>query len=233
MVGQIAEIRRFPVKSTAGESLPGAAVDERGLHFDRRWAVYTADGGIASGKTTRRFRKVTGLMRWRSAVDVPSGLAYLWDCDDRRYRVGDPLADKALTEAFERPLVLRAESTIKHHDESGVHIVTTSSVRRVEQLVDTTFDPHRTRANLLVETDGIGFIEDGWSGAILSIGPTVVLRLGVAMPRCVMIDQPRTGASLSASVLKSLGREHSNTLGLKAEVVCRGTISVGDTVRLG
>ncbi|PXX56539.1 hypothetical protein DFR70_11991 [Nocardia tenerifensis] len=233
VVGRIAEIRRFPVKSTAGESLSVAEIDGRGLQFDRRWAAYTADGGIASGKTTRRFRRVTGLLRWRSAVDVPSGLAYLWDCDDRQYEVGDPLADKALTEAFNQPLAVRTESAVEHHDESGVHIVTTSSIRRVEQLIGAAFDPHRSRANLLIETDGIAFLEDSWSGALLWIGPSVVLRLGVAMPRCVMIDQPQTGAYLTVPALKPLGREHNMSLGLKAEVVRTGTVSVGDAVRLG
>jgi len=40
---------------------PSVAVDNRGLLHDREWAAYTSDGGIASGKTTRRFRRVDGL----------------------------------------------------------------------------------------------------------------------------------------------------------------------------
>lgn len=36
-------------------------VGQRGLEGHRTWAVHTADGGIGSGKTTRRFRRVDGL----------------------------------------------------------------------------------------------------------------------------------------------------------------------------
>jgi uncharacterized protein YcbX len=74
-LGRVAALRVFPVKSTAGQALPSAAVAARGVVHDREWAVYTADGGIASGKTSARFRKVEGLMAWRSTVPAdPDGV---------------------------------------------------------------------------------------------------------------------------------------------------------------
>jgi len=60
-VGTVARLMRFPVKSLAGEELDTVDVEERGLAGDRWWAVHTADGGIGSGKTTRRFRRGDGL----------------------------------------------------------------------------------------------------------------------------------------------------------------------------
>jgi uncharacterized protein YcbX len=53
-VGTVAQLARYPVKSMAGERLGEATVEHRGLVGDRGWAVYTADGGIGSGKRTRR-----------------------------------------------------------------------------------------------------------------------------------------------------------------------------------
>ncbi|MBT2587161.1 MOSC N-terminal beta barrel domain-containing protein [Arthrobacter sp. ISL-95] len=56
----IRALYRYPVKSTSGQTLSYANVTEGGLEHDRKWAIYTEDGGIASGKRTRRFRPVPG-----------------------------------------------------------------------------------------------------------------------------------------------------------------------------
>jgi len=61
VVGSVGLLSHYPVKSTGGQALTSAVLGDRGLRHDREWAVDTSDGGIASGKTTRRFRKVEGL----------------------------------------------------------------------------------------------------------------------------------------------------------------------------
>jgi uncharacterized protein YcbX len=236
VVGIVSLLSRFPVKSTAGESLSSAAVGDRGLLHDREWAVYTADGGIASGKTTRRFRKVEGLMGWRSTV-VPAGVSFgelpaLLSADGSTYRVDDPAAAEALGRAFGQPLTLRPETTVPHHDECGVHLVTTSSIRRVEQLVAGRVDVRRLRANIVLDTGGIGFEEDAWTDGDLALGPEVVLRLGPGMPRCVMVDQSQADVPAGPPVLRALGRTHDVLLGLQAHVIHTGIISIGDTARL-
>ena len=68
VVGSVGLLSHYPVKSTGGQALTSAVLGDRGLRHDREWAVDTADGGIASGKTTRRFRKVEGLLSWWSTV---------------------------------------------------------------------------------------------------------------------------------------------------------------------
>jgi uncharacterized protein len=232
MVGSVSLLMHFPVKSTAGQSLSAAVVDDRGLVHDRQWAVYTADRGIASGKTTRRFRKVAGLMSWRSSVPAtgsPDGIVpELHSPDGATYRVDDPAASDALTHALGQPLTLRREAVIRHHDESGVHLVTTSSIRRVEQLVGGQVDARRLRANIVLDTQGTGFLEGAWTDAELAIGTEVVLRLGPGMPRCVMIDQPQATVLTGPPVLQALGRSHNVLLGLQAHVIRPGTISLGD-----
>ncbi len=231
-VGVVAGLGRFPVKSTAGESLSLARVTDRGLRHDREWAAYTADGGIASGKTTRRFRKVEGLMRWQSQVPAGGDVPTLLSPDAEPYRVDDPAASAALTRAFGQSLTLRRETTTSHHDECGVHLVTTSSVRRAEELVGGRVDARRLRANIVLDTDGTGFLEDDWLGGELALGPNVVLRLGQGMPRCVMVDQPQAGLPAGPPVLRTLGRAHETVLGVQASVTRPGVIALGDTVRL-
>jgi MOSC domain-containing protein len=51
-----AALWRYPVKSLAGEACDELSLDDRGVEHDRAWAFVDPEGGIASGKTTRRFR---------------------------------------------------------------------------------------------------------------------------------------------------------------------------------
>jgi uncharacterized protein YcbX len=232
VVGRVAALSVFPVKSTAGQSVPSVVLTERGVVHDREWAVYTADGGIASGKTSRRFRKVEGLMAWRSAAPSdPQAAPSLLAPDGEVYAVDDPAASLALSQAFGQALELRREGDVPHHDDCPVHLVTTSSLREVEQVVGGQVAPRRSRANIVLETDGDGFVEDAWEGADLVMGD-VVLRLGPGMPRCVMVDMPQAGVPAEPPMLKALGNAHDVLLGLQAHVLRAGTVSLGDDARL-
>lgn len=113
-----------------------------------------------------------------------------------------------------------------------MHLVTTSSIRRVEQLIGGRVDVRRLRANIVLATEGSAFLEDAWTGGELTLGPDVVLRLGPGMPRCVMVDQPQADVPSGAPMLATLGGIHDVQLGPQAQVVRTGTISLGDTARL-
>lgn len=228
----VASLWRCPIKSTAGEPLEAAVIDQRGLAGDREWAAYTADGGIASGKTTRRFRKVVGLMQWRSSVSEAHGSARLIAPDGRSYAADDLAASDALTEALGQTLTLRHETTVPHHDESAVHLVTTATLRRVEQITGGRIDPLRLRANIVLDTAGAEFIEDDWVGEHLALGPEVVLRLGPGMTRCLMIDQPQAGVEHGPQMLRALGDVHHLNVGLQATVVRTGAVAIGDQATL-
>lgn len=230
-VGTVGALARYPVKSTAGQALTVAAVGARGLAGDREWAAYTPDGGMASGKTSQRFRRVDGLLGWRSTLGGADEPPELHSPDGTSYPVDDPAASEALVRAFGRPLELRY-APMRAHDDCGVHLVTTSALRRVEELVAGPLDARRLRANIVLDTEGEGFVEDEWVGAHLAIGSDVVLRLGVGMPRCRMVDLPQAGVTADTPMLKALGRHHDVALGLQADVVRAGTISLGDPARL-
>jgi hypothetical protein len=85
-VGRVQELRRLPVKSILGESLPSVTLDDRGLAGDRRWAIRNAAGKFGSGKTTRRFQYMRGLFALRAryegsvpVITMPNGMAYRGD----------------------------------------------------------------------------------------------------------------------------------------------------------
>src|SRR5687768_2154914 len=54
---KVASLRRYPVKGMAGEALETVTVDERGLEWDRWYAVVDEQGRFATGKDSRRFRR--------------------------------------------------------------------------------------------------------------------------------------------------------------------------------
>jgi uncharacterized protein YcbX len=230
-VGRVVALTRYPVKSMGGEALEEAEVEARGLVGDRQWAAYTSDGGIGSGKTTRRFRKVPGLL------DVPARLGAdgvpLVLLDGVERRVDDPATAAALSARLGRAVTLRVEAEVPHHDESPVHLVSTSALRAVEAAHGAAVDAGRLRANLLVETTADGYVEDDWSGHELLLGE-VVLRVGPGMSRCVMLDMAHGAAGLEADpgLLRTVGRVHDVDLGAQAHVVRGGVVRVGAVVSL-
>jgi len=229
-LGRVVQLARYPVKSLQGESLEAVEVDERGLRGDRGWAAYTPDGGIGSGKTTRRFRRVDGLLHQSSALD--GGAApVLTLASGARHRCGEPGTDAALSAAVGHTLALRPETDVRHHDEAPVHVLTTASLREVERLLGAPVDVRRLRPNVVLEVDGDGFVEDGWIGRDLRLGD-VVLTLGPGMPRCVMVDAAQAGVPTTPKLLRTLGRVNDTHLGLQATVRAGGLVRLGDAARL-
>ena len=232
-VGRVKALYRFPVKSTAGQSLERASVTVEGLASDRRWAAYTEDGGVASGKRTRRFRPVPGLMGWASSAVDDDDVPVLTSPEGVQYRVDDPDASDALTSALRQRLTLRPESTVQHRDESPLHLLTTSSLAAVEGLLGGPVDERRFRANIIVDTgDASEFTEDEWVGADVAVGRELVLHVGPGMPRCAMVDQPQRRVPVGRKALTPLGVHHGTELGVQACAAGSGTIRVGDVLTL-
>ena len=230
-IGTVASLTRYPVKSTGGERVPNLTFEPRGVVGDRCWAVYTEDGGIGSGKTSQRFRRIDGLAFYRSWA-APDGRVLLVGPDGQELVVGEAATDAAVSAALGQSLVVRLEADVPHHDDSPVHLVTTASLRAVGALVGDAVDPQRFRANVVVEVPGDAFVEDAWTGREVAIGEDVVLRMGVGMPRCVMTTAAQLGLPRDPRVLKSLGGRPGVEFGLMVDVVRGGVAHEGDPVTL-
>jgi uncharacterized protein len=226
--GRVGALWRYPVKSMAGEELPEALVDGRGLVGDRTWAVRTDDGGIGSGKTTRRFRRIDGLLEWRAVLDgdVPVLQAPTGE------RCGVEEAAGRLSATTGRTLTIEREMDVPHHDESPVHLLTTASLRSLGELLGGPVDVARFRPNVVLEGPGEGFPEEDWSGRELALGDDVVLRLGPGMPRCAMVGFAQGDLVKDKTILRTLASERELNFGVQATVVRGGTVRRGDPARL-
>lgn len=224
----VASLHRYPVKSLVGERLKLADVEERGLRGDRLWAVRDEDGKLGSGKSTRRFRRMTGLMDLVAGFD--GDVALITFPDGRTLRGDDPSVHEALSAHVGRPVTLAREAEVSHFDDGPVHLVTSASLEVVGRHLGEPVDVRRFRPNLVVDTgDLAGFVEDGWIGQRVAVGG-VVLEVVAPMPRCVMVNLPQEGLD-AARTLDVVSELNDGSLGVLAVVLTPGRVQVGDPVR--
>lgn len=230
-IGRLTGLTRFPVKSLVGEDLESAVVDRRGLVGDRLWAVRDVDGKLGSGKSTRRFRRMPGLLDLAARYG-PDLVPVVRLPDGREVRGDRPEVHEALSTHVGRPVTLGRELGVSHFDEGPLHLVTACSLARLGQLHGSEVDVRRLRANLVVDTgQDPRFDEQDWAGRELRIGATVTLRVRTPMTRCLMVDLPQLGLAADAHLLTTIGRVNDTRLGLVVDVVTPGTLRLGDPVR--
>ncbi len=227
--GTVQEVWRHPVKSLGGERLKSCPVDARGLHRDRWWALRDPDGKLGSGKSTRRFRAMPGLLTLSARLNgdhVEIG----WP-DGTRTSSDDPDVDAFLSQYVERPVTLSAEATTSHLDEAPVHLVATASLEWLSQLHGSAVDRRRVRPNLLVST-AAPRSEEFWVGHTLRVGDEVVLRVTHRTERCVMTTQRQADLPEDRRVLHTIANQSDLCFGVHADVVRAGTVHTDDPVVL-
>lgn len=220
-VGRVLALWRYPVKSFAGEQRDELVLDTRGVAGDRAWALVDRDGKIASGKTTRRFRRVDGLLRHRAALDG-RGEPRLQLADGRSVapdaRVAAELAGPGWR--FAR------EAEISHLDAGPVHLLTTASLESLGAADGATVEPERLRPNVLIDAASR---EEDWVGRRLRIGG-VDLEVTGTTERCVMVGHEQCGLPKRVRLLRTLVAWNDLRAGVYATVVSPGRIRVGELV---
>lgn len=162
-VGRLTSIRRYPVKSMTGEVLDSADVEHRGLAGDRLWSLRDPDGKFGSGKSSRRFRAMPGLMDLVARYDGDVPVIEL--PDGPVVRGDDPAVHAVMSAYVGRPVTLGREDGVSHFDDGPVHLVTTASLTTLSRHHGSSVDVRRFRPNLLVDTGNAdGFVEQDWLG---------------------------------------------------------------------
>jgi MOSC domain-containing protein len=227
--GRVRELWRYPVKSLAGERLTVVAIDARGVLGDRLWSVRDADGKFGSGKTTRRFRRMDGLLEL--AATSVDGAPVVTFPDGRRIRGDDEEIAAALSAHVGRTVSLAQENAISHFDEGPLHLITEASRATVGQALGRQVETRRFRPNIVIEAQGdAAFPEDEWTGAHVTVGDSVVLSIRGGMTRCVMVDLAQVGLGREDGVLRTISALNDSRLGVVADVVCGGVVREGDAV---
>jgi uncharacterized protein YcbX len=225
VLGRLAELWRYPVKSMAGERLEEAEVSWFGVAGDRRWA-FVREGVERSNFPWLTIRERSDMGSYRPRFADPSRP------DDSRTLVRTPAGD----ELDEVDPALAAElghgaRVIKQgrgvFDALPLSLIATGSVTAVGELVGRPLDPRRFRPNLLVEAEA--FAEDACVGRILRIG-TMRMRVDLLDPRCAVVNVDPATSERDPEVLRAVAQERDSCLGVYGTPVEPGRVAVGDPV---
>ncbi|MFE9631137.1 MOSC domain-containing protein [Streptomyces sp. NPDC006463] len=244
LIGVIERLWRYPVKSTGGERLRSAEVDRRGLVGDRLYAVRDADGKFGSGKNTRRFRRMDGLLHLSSRY--PEGDRRPQPPRERQQPRQPELIDPHGRTVADPTAYLRAylgrddvelvrEGGISHFDQLPLSVLTTATLDWIRQEVpDVPIDERRFRPNVLLRTPPgtPPFVEDEWIGRGARTGDALRIEFLRSSERCVMTNQAQRDLPYSSRILKAIAAAHDNRLDVLAGVIAPGTARVGDPVLL-
>jgi len=247
---RLAGIWRYPVKSFQGEPLATAQLDATGVVGDRRWAVADrTTGRVLSAKRDGRLLLATARTADPVTLDLPG---------EPSIAGPGPEADRALTAwlgrtvqlieadehvpTFERqaddtddrsPTALWEGRPGRFVDSSPIHLLTTGSlIAAAAARPDLDWSVQRFRPNLLVDCGTANRVEDHWVGRRVAVGSAELL---ISRPcrRCVMTTRPQPGGiAHQPDIFRHLAATADQALGVRAEVVQPGHISLGDPVRL-
>ena len=216
------EIRRYPVKAMGGESLPYAEIDGRGLVGDRAYAVVDADGKLATGKHSRRFRRRDEVFEFASRT-TPDGVRVTGR--EGEWPVPSDDLDRMLSEAMGDPVRVLPETTTPYFDAGQVSLVGTASLDWCREHLGVDADRRRIRPNLVIDTDE-PFVEETWLGdiALGDVRLTPVERI----ERCRMVDIAQEGLPREGRWLKALTDTREMSLGVYLDVARPGVVTRGD-----
>jgi uncharacterized protein len=232
-VGQIREIYRYPVKSFAGESLEACLIERYGLYGDRFCAfVDEAREGWDSFITARDIPRMLAyraqLTEEGICVTSPSGHIFRWN-EQLLEEMQSFSRKKMFMTSYRAPNPENPD--LMSVDAASIHIVTDSSLRRLEALWGRRLDHRRFRANLVVSIDDGTMDESDWIGKELRLGGAV-LQIQSFCERCSVITIHPDTLERDASLLKRVYEEMDVSFGLYAGVKQPGPIRVGQKVYL-
>ncbi|MES2989382.1 MAG: MOSC N-terminal beta barrel domain-containing protein [Pseudomonadota bacterium] len=235
IIGRVAALNRFPVKSMAGEALQVAEIDWQGMEGDRQYAFYFRDSGSRFPWLTGRdvSELVLHSARFADRQAPKSARVEIVAPNGWRGHVDDAALLERLSEAAGAPVGLM-QLAIGAYDAMPVSVVTTAAHKWVETAHGSALDPRRFRANVLIESD---HSQTDWAGKRIAFGPEdsaagAELLITDGIPRCAMITIDPDTAVRDPSVLRTIAQQFGNAYGAYAAPAKKGLVQMGDVVRL-
>jgi uncharacterized protein YcbX len=230
LVGRVAAVLRYPVKSMAAESVEGVDVSWHGLAGDRRWAFVRPDleGNGFPWLTLRQRNDLNDYHPCWAEPERPDASAVVVRTPaGARLDVTAPALAAELGDGVRVMKLSRGT-----FDTMPLSLITTRTVESLGALLGAEPNVGRFRPNLVIEASGAAaFPEDGWVGRILTVG-TASMRIDARDKRCVVVNvDPDTGGR-DPAVLRAITDHRETCLGVYGSTVRPGRVAVGDAVVL-
>src|SRR5215208_5331904 len=166
IIGRVARLCRYPVKSMSGESLETIDVDWNGFAGDRRWAFIRGDL-VRSGFPWLTIRENPSMCRYDPRfldADKPNtSVTMVRTPSGKELDVVDP---SLASELGHNARVIRQDRGV--FDAFPLSLLTTASVASLGASVGEVLDMRRFRPNLYIESsEGGDAPENAWLGEVL------------------------------------------------------------------
>ena len=229
LLGHIAQLWRYPVKSMQGERCESLIVGACGIDGDRRLALESDDAPV--GKPLLRSIDRSAMLR---------SAATLNGAGEVTVRTASGLSvsatDEALTEHLRLAAAARALRLIESERPlTDVRPIAVHSLGTERALAEALggFDGRRLRSNIILRfADDQPFFEDELSGMVLQLGGSAQISMLERIPRCRMVSLDPDTAEADPAILRWLATTKNGRAGLYARTLQPGLITVGDPVRL-
>jgi len=204
VIGTIEGLRRYPIKSLAGETLESVEIGESGIPGDRAGALIVRSGSARVGKTYR-------------------GKEH-----DRLHLVATPGAARAAAAA--RGVDVELQSGTHFFDDAPVSLLIDRWLDSLNAHVGYAVEWERFRPNIFVRSvDGFSEEESALVGDELELG-SVRLRVRCPIERCVAINYHPRGAASDPQILRYLAQQRDASMGIYCDVLQPGRAHVGDEI---
>lgn len=223
MLGVVAAIVRYPVKSMRGEQLPATELTASGLAFDRLYAFESEAAPPGMLRVAGRERRE--LLRF-AARHTCQGVQVTTPAGDS-FSVDDPRLIQSLPGFSPTRLTCESEPQT---DCRPVSLIGLQTIRELGKELGMTLDPRRFRANFYLNL-AEPFAEDQFVGHTIAIGPQVRLRILERDPRCRFITLDPETTEAHPALMKLLHARHQGRAGIYASIDITGTVAVGDPVQ--
>lgn len=242
-IGTLRFLRRYPVKSMAGEDLEEVFASYAGIVGDRVYAFVDNNNHTRFPWMTARQAHEMLLFKPRfvqppeAAAERPEPGRYeiqVRTPEDELFQVTAPEFCRHLENRFSRSLSLRF-SERGMQDSRPVSLLGLETVRALSRESGMDLDHRRFRANFYAEWSiSRPFYEDELVGRELRIGETFSMMVVKKDPRCVIITLDPESAAAAPVVLETVARNHAGCAGVYGAVLTEGIVKVkvGDAIRL-
>jgi len=233
VVGQLAVLRRFPVRALGGESPDECLVQGSGLAGDRIYDIFDEKQGALLNTADAPFLlryharfldsmvRGTELSAW-VRIMMPDGAETA--LTDRSW-----LEDVARRRGHPVSLRTRADTDA---DPAPLHLISVPTVRFLEKQYGGTLETERLRSNVLLDLpDGRPFEEDHWLGRQLWIGD-VLLEIVGGSDHCVIPTLDGETVERSPGILSAIARGRGGRIGVTARALAGNRLRVGDPVAI-